>query len=167
MRTALAAARRVVGRLLQILVIALMGGLATIVVLGVAFRKAGAALVWYDEVASVMLAWLTYYGACLAALERAHIGFPTLLRAVPPRPRLLLFAVRETLVLAFFALAAWMGWRVLLVLEGTSLVSLPWVSTQFTQSVIPVGAALFMLAEVLSIPAALEREAHAGEGEEQ
>ena len=55
-----------------------MVALAVIVVVGVGFRKAGASLVWYDEVASIMLAWLTYYGAALAALSRSHIGMPTL-----------------------------------------------------------------------------------------
>ena len=49
-----------------------MGALAVVVVLGVGFRKFGAALVWYDEVASVLLAWLTYYGAALAATPAAR-----------------------------------------------------------------------------------------------
>ena len=42
---------------------------------------------WYDEGASIMLAWLTYYGAALAALKRAHIGFPGLVNAMPPAVR--------------------------------------------------------------------------------
>ena len=63
-------------RLLEAIVLVLVGALAVVVVMGVGFRKFGAALVWYDEVASILLAWLTYYGAALAALKRAHIGFP-------------------------------------------------------------------------------------------
>ena len=47
-------------------------GVYDVVVLGVVFRWDGEALSWYDEVASVQLAWLTYYGASLAALKRAH-----------------------------------------------------------------------------------------------
>ena len=31
------------------------------------YRKAGASLTWYDEIASILLAWVTYYGAALAA----------------------------------------------------------------------------------------------------
>ena len=58
--------------------IALVAALAVVVVLGVGFRKAGAALVWYDEAASILLAWLTYYGAALVALTRGHIGVPVL-----------------------------------------------------------------------------------------
>ena len=42
--------------------------------------------------------------------------------------------------------------QVLAVLEGDRLVSLTWVPVQFTQSVIPIGAALFILCEILSFP---------------
>ena len=135
---------------LEIVVITLMTLLALLVVVGVTFRKAGAALVWYDEIASILLAWLTYYGACLAALKRAHIGFPKLMQALSPGLRRPIGIVRETVVVGFFLLAAWAGVQVLRVLEDTYLVSLPWVSAQWTQSVIPIGAVLFIVAELLS-----------------
>ena len=51
-----AAARSGLRRGLEVLVLVLMGALALIVVVGVGFRKAGASLVWYDEVASILLA---------------------------------------------------------------------------------------------------------------
>lgn len=69
--------------LLEVVVMLLTSSLAIVVLLAVIYRKAGHSLVWYDEVASVMLAWLTYYGAALAALKRAHIGFPGLVEALP------------------------------------------------------------------------------------
>jgi hypothetical protein len=53
----------------------LMVSLTTLVIVAVIYRKAGASLSFYDEVASVVLAWITYYGAALAALRRKHIGF--------------------------------------------------------------------------------------------
>ena len=67
--------RRILERFLEIWVVFLVSALTVIVVLAVIWRKAGASFVWYDEVASIMLAWITYYGAALAALKRAHIGF--------------------------------------------------------------------------------------------
>ena len=143
-----------------------MTALALIVVAGVVFRKAGAALVWYDEVASILLVWLTYYGACLAALVQAHIGFPKLVSAAGPRLRVLLTLVREAVIVVFFLVVAWAGWRVLLVLEGTNLVSLPWVPTRLTQSVIPVGALLFIAAEVLSFFSGQEPADPEGGGDE-
>ena len=51
-----------------------MVALAVTVLLGVTFRFAGSALVWYDEVAAVQLAWITYYGSAYAALKGSHIS---------------------------------------------------------------------------------------------
>ncbi len=138
-------------RVLEIIVIALVTTLAVLVVVAVVFRKAGASLVWYDEVASVLLAWLTYYGASLAALKQSHIGFPKLIEAAVPEVRRLLIVTRGAVVVGFFVLVAWAGWQVLRVLEGTYLISLPWVPTQLTQSVIPLGAILFIVAELLGL----------------
>lgn len=145
--------RRIVGRALEWVLIALMVGLTVIVILAVFYRKAGASLSWYDEVASVTLAWITYYGAALAALKRRHIGFDTLLLTLPARARLTATAVAEALVLMFFALLAWAGFEVVQVLRGDTLVSLTWVPVRLTQSVIPIGAVLFIIAELLSLPA--------------
>ncbi len=147
-------------RLLEAIVLALVAALALVVVLGVGFRKFGAALVWYDETASVLLAWLTYYGAALAALKRAHIGFPNLVRRLRRPWRIPVVLAGEAVVVAFFLVAAWAGWRVLVVLEGSGMVSLPWVPTRLTQSVIPIGSSLFVVAQLLSLPELLR----AGEG---
>jgi len=60
--------------------------------------------------------------------------------------------VAEVMVIGFFILLAWAGLTVLEILEGETLVSLTWVPIQFTQSVIPVTAILFIICELLSIP---------------
>ena len=151
---------KVVERLLEIVVIGLMVSLTVLIVVSVIYRKLDASLSFADEVASILLAWLTYYGAALAALKRGHIGFDGLLLSLPPSIRLPLAALSEVLVIFFFALMAWMGWKVLVVLEGMSLVSLSWVPVQLTQSVIPIGGALFILCELLSLPAHWQRLKH-------
>ena len=104
--TALTRFRNVLERTLEIWVMFLISALTVIVVLAVIWRKAGASFVWYDEVGSIMLAWIT----------------------------------------------AWTGWQVLQVLTGMNLISLPWVPIQITQSVIPIGAVLFIICEALSLP---------------
>lgn len=144
--------RRRFERLLEAVVLVLVAALAVVVVMGVGFRKFGAALVWYDEVASILLAWLTYYGAALAALKRAHIGFPNLVRRLGRPWRIPVVVTGEAVVVAFFLVAAWAGWRVLVILEGSGMVSLPWVPTRLTQSVIPIGCVLFVIAQLLSLP---------------
>ncbi len=65
-------------RLLELIVVVLVVALTTLVVCGAAFRYVGHSLTWYDEVASIGLVWLTYYGSALAALKGSHIGVPGL-----------------------------------------------------------------------------------------
>lgn len=138
--------------LLESIVILLMASLTVIVLLAVFYRKMGASLSWYDEIASILLAWLTYYGAALAALHRGHIGFSGLIKALNPSLRIPFFIISEFCILGFFALLAWVGIDVLVILEGDALVSLPEVPTRLTQSIIPIGAVLFLIAEALGIP---------------
>ncbi|MBI2314308.1 MAG: TRAP transporter small permease subunit [Betaproteobacteria bacterium] len=152
-------------RFLEYLVILLMAVLAVEVTLGVVFRTVGQALVWYDEIASVLLAWLTYYGAALAAIKRAHIGFPGLVRSLKPALRLPVVLLAEALVFAFFGLLGWVGYSVLEVLATDFLVSLPSISVMYTQSVIPLSSALFIVAEALVLPELL-REARGGKAVE-
>lgn len=132
-----------------------MAALAIVVVVGVVFRKSGASLIWYDEIASILLAWLTYYGAALAALNRAHIGMPTLVDRMKGVQRTVVVLFGEVCTLAFFGLLTWAGIRVLTVLGGTTLVSLPSVPMSLAQSVIPIGSVLFIVAQLLSLPDAL------------
>lgn len=146
--------RRTLDVTLQWVLVGLMILLTTIVVVAVLYRKTGASLVWYDEVASVMLAWITYYGAALAALRRQHLGFDGVLLRMPVDLRMIVFVIGEVLVIGFFVLLAWAGWRVLEVVGDEYLISLPWISVSLTQSVIPVGAALFVICELLSLPEA-------------
>jgi TRAP-type C4-dicarboxylate transport system permease small subunit len=144
--------RRMIERMLEIWVVFLVSALTVIVVLAVIWRKAGASFVWYDEVGSIMLAWITYYGAALAALKRAHIGFDGILLAMPYRWRIAVAMLGEIVVFAFFIMLAWPGMMVLEVLQGMRLISLPGVPVRFTQSVIPIGATLFIICEALSLP---------------
>lgn len=138
--------------LLEWITILLMVGLTVIVVAAVIARIMGESFSWYDEVASIALAWVTYYGAALAALKRRHIGFDSVLLAMPQGPRMAAAIFAESVVIAFFILLAWAGMTVLAVLEGDTLDALTWVPVQLTQSVIPIGAVLFIVAQLLSMP---------------
>lgn len=149
-------------RLLETIVVLLVVGLAAIVCAGFVFRAAGHALVWYDEVASIGLCWLTYYGSALAALKGAHIGCPEVVNLMPPRWRVAATLVAEACVFAFFGVLAWTGLEVWTILEGDRLVSLPSVPLRVTQSIIPIGAVLFIIAEALRLPEALREARGAG-----
>ncbi len=141
---------------LEWLVIILMAILFFEVTLGVVYRTLGEALVWYDELASILLAWLTFYGSALASVKRAHIGCPEVMSLMPPRVKLAFRVVAEVLTVAFFLLMGWMGYKVLGVLEGDRLVSLPNVPVAWAQSVIPISSVLIVLAELVTMPAVLK-----------
>jgi len=142
-------------KFLEFIVLILMVSLTGLVIAGAAFRYAGDALSWYDEMASIGLVWLTYYGSALAALRGAHIGVPGLVNAMPPRARVVVTLFSEAVVIFFFVLLAIYGVKVLLILQGEHMVSLPSVPTQLTQSAIPGGAVLFVIAELLRLPEVL------------
>ena len=139
-------------RILEWFLIFLMVLLTTVVLVAVLYRMAGDSLSWYDEVAAILLSWVTYYGACLAALERKHIGVDSILLSLPSNWRTLGVIIAEVFVIGFFVLMAWAGIKVLQILEGETLVSLTWVPIQLTQSVIPVTALLFIVCELMSLP---------------
>ena len=145
---ALALFRSRYGRILEWVVGALMVALFVEVTLGVVFRALGQALMWYDELASVLLAWLTFYGAALASVRRAHIGCPELVEALPWRARRLLSIAAQLIVIAFFVLLGSVGASILPILATDSMVSLSWVPMSVVQSVIPISAALIVIAEV-------------------
>jgi len=140
--------RAVYGRVLEWVVIALVVTLAVEVTLGVVFRAAGRSLAWYDEVASALLAWLTFYGAALASVKRAHLGCPELVDVMPWPARRAFNIAAELIVIAFFALLGAVGAWILPVLHTDSLVSLPWIPISVVQSVIPISAVLIIVAEI-------------------
>lgn len=127
----------------------LMVLLAAVVLYAVAARTAGSSPIWYDEVASVMLAWLSFLGAALATLRHAHLNFDTLLisRSLPVRK--FLFVLGELVFIAVFALLAWAGWEILAVFGGETLTSLRFVPLSLIQGIVPVSAALMILSRLM------------------
>ena len=154
----LASFRRGYERFLEWICIALMVALAAEVTAGVIFRYAGASLVWYDEVATVLLAWVTFYGSALAVLKHAHMGVPEIVAMLPPGLRVAAAVIAQLCTLGFFVLLAWVGYSILDILASDRLVSLPQVSVAFAMSAVPIGAVLFVLGQLLVFPEVL-REA--------
>lgn len=152
---------RVLLRLVETISIALLVTLAVVVVYSTTMRALGASPSWYDEIASVLLAWLTYFGATYAVFLRQHMGFSGLVSALPRRAALAVAVLAEALVIGFFAVTAWFGHAVLAVAKWDSLLSLPWLSLDIVQAVIPVTAVLMIVGTLLTMPRTL-REVAAG-----
>ncbi len=158
--------RRGYERFLEWICIALMAALAVEVTAGVVFRYTGHSLVWYDEVATILLAWVTFYGAALAVLKHAHMGVPEVVRMLPAGPRVVAAVVAQLCTLAFFVLLAWIGYSILEILATDYLVSLPEISVAWANSVIPITSVLFVIGQALVFPEVLReaRRGHAAAG---
>ncbi|MDQ6916665.1 MAG: TRAP transporter small permease subunit [Pseudomonadota bacterium] len=144
--------RRAYGLLLDAIVVVLMVAIAIEVTIGVVYRAIGQSLSWYDEVAVILLAWLTFYGSALAALKRAHIGFPGIANSLAPPLRLPVVVAGKVIVIGFIGLVGWIGYSILDILATDFLISLPSISVAWAQSVIPISCAMFVFAELLNLP---------------
>ena len=153
--------RRIYDRLLEVIAVVLIVAVTAIVVLGFTYRWAGYSLVWYDEVASISLAWLTYFASALAAMRGAHLGFPGLVNSFPPKLRVAATLFSSGITIFFFVLMAWVGTQLLPIIAGITLVSIPEVSQGLVMAAIPIASAMFVLAELLRLPGLL-REARRG-----
>ncbi|GHD53515.1 TRAP transporter small permease [Vreelandella hamiltonii] len=137
---------------LEGIVVVLVIALAGVVTIGFVSRYLGSPLSWYDELAAVLLAWVTYYGAALAAAKGAHITCPSVLNMCPPAVRVPVALLAEAITIGFFVFLGLASYQVMMILEGMNMVSLPSISMQMTQSAIPIASVLFIIAELLRLP---------------
>jgi TRAP-type C4-dicarboxylate transport system permease small subunit len=137
----------------------LLIALALAVTYSTTMRYFGSSPSWYDEIASVLLAWLTYFGATYALFLRQHMSFGGIVTALPKRAAVALALFSEFLVIAFFAVVAWYGNAVLAVAKWDSLLSLRWMTLDIVQSVIPITSVLMIIGTLLTMPRALKNAA--------
>ena len=147
--------RRGYERFLEWTCIALMATLAVEVTVGVVFRYSGHSLVWYDEVATILLVWVTFFGSALAVLKHAHMGVPEIVRMLPASARVAAAVVSQLCVLGFFLLLAWVGYSILGILATDRLVSLPDIPVAYAHAAIPISAVLIVIGQLLVFPEVL------------
>ena len=140
---------KLLGRLIALIewwAVCLLAGLVVIVCLGVFFRYVlNASLTWYDEFASYMLVWLTFYGTVVADYRRRHIGFELLVDKLAPTPRKIVDAAAEIAVLGFQFVLFYYGWVLMERMGDETAISLPWVRVSWVTSVLPITGALLLL----------------------
>lgn len=126
--------------------IGLLAAMVVVVCLGVFFRYVlNASLVWYDEFASYLLVWLTFYGAVVAHYHRRHIGFELLVDKLEGAARRAVDAVAELFVIGFQFVLFWYGWILTQRAGEETAISLPWVKIAWVNSVLPITGALMLL----------------------
>jgi TRAP-type C4-dicarboxylate transport system permease small subunit len=140
---------KLLGRLVGLVewwAVCLLAGLAVLVCFGVFFRYVlNSSLVWYDEFASYMLVWLTFYGAVVADYHRKHIGFDLLVEKLAPPARKVADVVAELAVLGFQFVLFYYGWILTERMGDETAISLPWVKVTWISSVLPITGGLLLL----------------------
>jgi TRAP-type C4-dicarboxylate transport system permease small subunit len=123
--------------------------MVAVVSLGVFFRYVlDAALAWYDEFASYLLVWLTFYGAVVASYRHRHIGFEVVVDRLIPNIRKILEVVAESFVLVFQVVLFYYGWLLTHKMGDETAISLVWVKMGWVYSVLPITGGLMLLISV-------------------
>jgi TRAP-type C4-dicarboxylate transport system permease small subunit len=144
------------------LALELLGGvllvlLTALVTFAATIRFFGGGLAWYDEVAPILLTWITYFGAALVALHRGHLGFDNIVRRLPTHWRAFAFVASKCLTITFFLALAWGGFRLLLVISDERLMTVAWFPSAVAQCVIPIASIAFVAAELVTLPEAWKK----------
>jgi TRAP-type C4-dicarboxylate transport system permease small subunit len=120
-----------------------------LVSLGVFFRYVlGSSLPWYDEFASYLLVWLTFYGAVSAAYHGRHIGFDLMVDRLLPSSRRRVTIIAELFVLGFHVVLFYYGWILTQKMGNETAISLPWIKMAWVYSVMPIAGGLMLLISV-------------------
>jgi TRAP-type C4-dicarboxylate transport system permease small subunit len=135
--------------------------MVVLVCLGVFFRYVlGASLAWYDEFASYLLVWLTFYGAVAASYHNRHIQFGTLLERLMPATRRKLEIIAELFVLGFQVVLFYYGWLLTQKMGDETAVSLVWIKMGWVYSVLPISGGIMLIISIsrlLNLAIGMER----------
>jgi TRAP-type C4-dicarboxylate transport system permease small subunit len=141
--------QKLLGRLVGLVewwAVCLLAGLAILVCAGVFFRYVlNSSLVWYDEFASYMLVWLTFYGCVVVDYQRRHIAFDLFVNKLAPFQRRVVDILAELAVLGFQFVLFWYGWILTERMGDETAISLTWVKVTWINSVLPITGALLLL----------------------
>ena len=150
---------KLLGRLVTLVewwAIGLLAAMTVIVCWAVFTRYVlNSSLVWYDEFASYLLVWLTFYGAVVADYQRRHINFDLLVNKLAPPARRAVDIVGELAVLGFQFVLCYYGWILTERMGDETAISLPWVKIAWVNSVLPITGALLLLLSLARLIALL------------
>jgi TRAP-type transport system small permease protein len=107
-----------------------------------------------EELSRWLLVWLTFLGAIVALRQHAHLGVDTLVRALPPRGKLVCFMLSYLLMLYVDALLTLGSWKqAVLTFGDTAPASGISVGLYFYSSglVFGVSAAVILLVDLVRV----------------
>ncbi len=143
---------RVMTRVLELWAGFLLVVMVVVVTAGVFYRYVlNSALVWYDEFASYLLVWLTFYGAVLATQRDVSIEFDEVVRRLAPGSRRVVEAFSGVLTVTFHLMLLVYGIVLMRSMGAETAISLPRVKMAWVYSVLPISGALMLVFSVLHL----------------
>jgi TRAP-type C4-dicarboxylate transport system permease small subunit len=143
---------KLLGRLVTLIewwAVCLLAAMVAVVCLAVFFRYVlNSSLTWYDEFASYLLVWLTFYGCVVVDYRRRHIGFELVVDKLAPTARKVVDVIAEIAVLGFQFVLCYYGWILTQRMGDETAISLPWVKVGWINSVLPITGALLLAISV-------------------
>jgi len=104
--------KRLGGRALDWLLVCLLAVMVVLVFGNVVLRYGfNSGLVFSEEVSRFIFMWLTFFGALLAMMHRAHLGMNSVIAAVPIAVRRVMRFVSDVTMLGCCLLLAWGTWQ--------------------------------------------------------
>jgi TRAP-type transport system small permease protein len=92
------------------LIIAIVAGLAAVLISAVFFRYAlNDAFAWSEEGSKYLMVWLTFIGAPIALRHAAHINIDLLIKLFPPRGRQVFYLFVHLIIVATMGILFWKG----------------------------------------------------------
>src|SRR5437660_9829943 len=99
-------------RVLKVVVALCLAAMVVLVFTNVVMRYLfNSGIATSEELSRWLLVWLTFLGAIVALRQRAHVGVDTLVRALPPRGKLVCFMLSYLLMLYVDALLTLGSWK--------------------------------------------------------
>ena len=120
--------------------------MVALVTVGVFFRYAlAASLSWYDEFASYLLVWLSFYGAVVATYRNRHINFETLADRMGSAGRRAMALISTAGSILFQGVLFIYGVSLIQTVGRETAVSIEQVRMAWIYSVLPISGGLMLL----------------------
>ena len=135
----------------EALLILLMGAMTLLIFSEVVLRYIFLSpITWYDEFAGYMLVWVTFLGSVVALHRRRHIGFETVVEALPPIWQRAATLLDYLLIIVFQVVLIVYGWRLTFELTGEMAITLP-IPIGFVHVVLPVSGLMMLIVCLVQI----------------
>ncbi len=110
----------------------------------------GTAIIWAEEFAVLLFAWMIYIGAAYAQKEDSHLSINTLRIAAGPRLGMILDVFRSAVIVVCSIMAIWQG---ILITRQTTFLRYPGmeISRSFLYASVPVGFSLLLIYLIVNI----------------